>query len=289
MLTQEEQIQGSEAWKGARKVRITATDTAKIKDVSPYSSRYDLYLEKLGLKEIKINPAMTAGSNAEESIRSWWESKTGELWMPAVMTHPKYDWCMASLDGIDSSNSAIFEAKFTSSTYFTMALDGRLPEHFMCQLAWGMFVSGAITAHCVLYNQAADDFAVVSVNRDDEYIAKLFCAAEDFYKEHLIPQIPPPFTERDYVPIDSVTALDAMDAWIASKSLLDAAKSGQDAARARLIDCGDDGNCIIGQVKLTKYYVQGTDFKAAALASGIDLSPFIKPTKVSWRLTIASN
>ena len=86
--------------------------------------------------------------------------------------------------------------------------------------------------------------------------------------------------------IDEPEALDAAEAYEAAKRLLEAAKTGESAARARLLDFTDDGNATIGPVKLTKYTITGTDYKAAAVQSGIDLDKFKKPIKVAWRLTI---
>jgi predicted methyltransferase len=59
------------------------------------------------------------------------------------------------------------------------------------------------------------------------------------------------------------------------------AKGIADKAKKELIEMTDDGNSIIGKIKLTKAYGQKTDYKKACEDAGIDLDNY-KSEYIRW-------
>ena len=94
-------IQQTPEWLELRRKKIGASDAPCIMGVSPWKTPYELWLEKLTGKEQSQTWAMKEGIRKEEEARTEFEKQTGIIVFPKVLISDKYDWMMASLDGID--------------------------------------------------------------------------------------------------------------------------------------------------------------------------------------------
>src|SRR5215472_18741668 len=110
-------IQGSEAWHKLRKSKITATDAPVIMGVNPWTTPYQRWQEKTceSISDRKTE-AMQRGIDLEPIARDLFSLKTGIELIPKddpknVIISNKNEWMMASLDGIDVTNSHIVEIK----------------------------------------------------------------------------------------------------------------------------------------------------------------------------------
>ena len=122
-------IQQSNEWLELRKNKIGASDAPVIMHVSPWKTPYQLWEEKLGLKESFSSSAMKRGLEMEESARKAFEKETGLVVFPQVLFHKEHEWMMASLDGIDIEGKNIVEIKCPGKVDHEIALSRRSISH----------------------------------------------------------------------------------------------------------------------------------------------------------------
>lgn len=282
MLTEEQKTQGSPEWLELRRSKIGASDIAKIMGVSPYSTAYILWLEKTGRKVVEQTATMQAGNNKEETIRSWYEEKSGNVFFPTVLLSEEHPFAIASLDGITPDGKKILECKLCNKDVFSEAKKGVVVPFYMAQCQWQlMCCPEAKEVHYVCYNPSFDDYAVVIVKRDQRMINKMVKLAMVFHEEHLIKDIPPSLSEKDYLNIEEKEALDISKQLHETITEIADLTQKKDKLRESLLEYGDDGNFVCGQMKFTKNYMAIVDYKAAAIKNGIDLLEFTK-NSIRW-------
>jgi len=151
---------GSEAeWLDARRRGITASEIAVVMGLSPYSSPYALYHQKLGVLPAQDdNDAMALGRYLEAYVADRFEDRypafnvTGDG--RRLFAHPERPWQLATPDRTiydDASETwcdpiAVLECK-TDASYDGWGDDGtdRIPVHYRCQVLWQMDVLGVQT------------------------------------------------------------------------------------------------------------------------------------------------
>ena len=89
--------QGSPEWLDYRRSRRNASETAAVMGLSPWSTPYQLWLEKTSRTNAKVTQAMQRGTELEPSARSAYEEQTGLVMQPLVIEDGAYS---ASLDGM---------------------------------------------------------------------------------------------------------------------------------------------------------------------------------------------
>ena len=164
-----ELIQGSESWLRHREKCITATDIATIMGVNPYKTAYQLWQEKLGLRDPeKENDAMKRGKSLEPMALEHYCSIKGECYDPAVVIHEYNEWAMASLDGINADNNHICEIKCMGSANHAEAMSGVVKRLYTYQIQWQMYVANVYSADYFAYSE--DSNIVMTADRDWETI-----------------------------------------------------------------------------------------------------------------------
>ena len=95
-----------------RKNKIGSSDAPIIAGVSPWTTQVQLWEEKIGIREPRYaNFAMQRGIDKEEEARCIFEKEIGVVFFPQVLTHKKYDWMIASLDGLSIDQDLAVEIK----------------------------------------------------------------------------------------------------------------------------------------------------------------------------------
>jgi putative phage-type endonuclease len=186
--------QGSQEWLDLRKTKITATDASIIMGANHWKTKIQLYYEKLSNNPPMLpNERMKRGLDLEPVARQLFILQTGIFVEPAVVVS---DWAMASLDGISSDGKVIVEIKCPGEKDHSIALYGKVPDHYYPQLQHQMYVTGVQLAYYFSFDGI--DGVAVMVKRDDEYIEKMVEKEKKFY-ECLINKIPPEPSEGDYI------------------------------------------------------------------------------------------
>lgn len=187
-------------WLAARRAGITASEIAIVMGLSPYSSPYALYHQKLGvLPEQDETDAMALGKHMESWVAAKFEDLHKEFNLSGdgrgLYAHSERPWQMATPDRLvaeyDDYNQqpiAVLECKIDGGSD-EWGEDGsdQIPVHYRAQVLWQMDVMGVSTGFvaCLLWSrrqvrvyeitydsQAEDDLDLMK-NEADSFLARL--------------------------------------------------------------------------------------------------------------------
>lgn len=182
-----------EQWLEIRKNGIGGSDSAAIVGLDRYRSPFDVYADKLGLKqEQPDNEAMRQGRDLEEYVASRFCEQTGKKVRRrnAILQHPEHHWMLGNIDRWVVGENAGLEAKTTSVLNRCKFSQGEFPANHYVQCMHYMAVTGAerwYLAELVLNK----GFYVFTIERDETEIQALIEAEKDFWENHVLKQIPP--------------------------------------------------------------------------------------------------
>lgn len=157
--------QNSDAWLTWRKTGIGSSDAPAVLGESPWTSRKELWEQKVveyhgakaplsvaQFKAIREQMAKREGQNEssknrgkklEPVARAEFEDMTG-LTMEAVCGHhTHHPHLKVSLDGWNAGRRAFLEIKAPKQSSHAAALDGRVPDYYRAQILHQFLVSGA--------------------------------------------------------------------------------------------------------------------------------------------------
>lgn len=277
--------QGSSEWLELRKKSITATDIATIMGVNPYKTPYQLWQEKLGLKESDAeNDAMRRGKSLEPiALESFCILKRQD-YKSAVVVDDVYTWAMASLDGYSQTTGRICEIKCMGKANHEEAMNGIVKPLYMYQMHWQMFVTELFECDYFVYSE--DSHNIISVKRDQHLINQMIPAAEKFL-ECLDTLTPPALTDRDYVDRSDDPYLEELfNAYQFSNSQLKELEKQCASYKDAIVKyCGDQSTlCNLG--KITKVTTKGrVQYDNIPELEGVDLERYRGKEIVSYRIT----
>lgn len=182
-----------EEWLRLRRNGIGGSDAAAIVGLDKYRSAFDVYADKLGLKqEEPDNEAMRQGRNLEGYVAARFTEATGKKVRRrnAILQHPDYPWMLADIDRWVVGENAGMEAKTTSVLNRHKFSQGEFPPNYYVQCMHYMAVTGADKWYLavLVLNKA---FHVFTIERDEAEIKALIEAERHFWEEHVKKQIPP--------------------------------------------------------------------------------------------------
>jgi putative phage-type endonuclease len=142
--------QDTAQWLEWRKSGITATDAAIIMGHNPYEDIDNLFLVKSGLKkaEFKMNEAIQRGKDLEPVVRAKVNNHFQENFNPACVQNLKYDYMIASLDGISSDGKWLLEIKCPSGFGTHKKNIDNIPPYYATQVQYQLLCTGA---ECALF------------------------------------------------------------------------------------------------------------------------------------------
>lgn len=193
--------QGSEAWHAWRKDGITASEIPVIMGISPYMKIDELFLQKIGeAPGLKSNWAMEKGKEMEPRLRAEVELKLGRKFPPLCISHDRWSWAKASLDGYDygspMSYTTTLEIKVNGKYNHSLAKNNEIVDHHRAQVQWQMFCAGVESSIYASCDLATGELHTTTINADHEYQQELFVKALAFHENVLSktpPTEPPPF------------------------------------------------------------------------------------------------
>jgi putative phage-type endonuclease len=242
-------VQGTQQWIEWRKKGVGASEMAAILGLCPYSTKYQVWLEKTGRSTGFVgNYATQRGNELEARARARYELITMEDAPPALAVHPKYDICRVSLDGKSADNRLILEIKCLGKEYHSMAQSGIVPPHYVPQVQYQLAVTGADKCHFFSYG-ADETHALIEVLPDIEYQGMLIAHALEFW-ELVKSDTPPPLTERDIKVVENDPPLEMIALKImAGKDSI--SKAEMDALKAEFIKLGSHPKVKCGLVQVS--------------------------------------
>lgn len=274
--------QGSPKWLALRKTKLTATDTAKIMNLSPFCTPLQLWEEKLGLrKPSELNDKMREGLLLEEKARDFLNRHYHFKLKPVVLQSGIYEFMMASLDGMDGKNVA--EIKCGEASH-KLAIEDKIPSYYFAQCQKQMLVSE--TTSMLYFSYRSDDNnKLILVNRDEEFIEKIIEAEKEFYR-CLMEFIPPPSMDRDYVLKDDKEWRLHTAVWKDVKRQIKELELQEEDLRNELIRMAKNQSCQGEGVRVSKSIRRGNvAYSEIDCLKSVDLELYRRKPTVVWRIS----
>jgi putative phage-type endonuclease len=190
-----------EAWLAARLQGLGGSDVAAAAGLSPWTTPYQLWLEKTGRADPEPDPAslerMRWGTLLEPVLLREWDDRNPEHILTGgagLYADAEYPWMLATVDGLawnpDQTLAGIVEAKTGSHRALSAWADEETPVYYVTQVQWYMRILGAPRAFvCALLD--TNTYVERVIERDDDLIRDLVDVAAEFWScvEH---DEPPP-------------------------------------------------------------------------------------------------
>lgn len=206
-----------EEWLNYRRRGIGGSDVAAIFGISPWKTARDLYYDKLNIAMVEDNEnnwvALEMGKLLEPLVARIFQHKTGYkiYQIKKMFQHPKYPWMLADVDyfvEFTNGTKGILEIKTTNyNARDHWWLDGQevVPAYYEAQGRHYMAVMDADRCFfCCLYGNNEDEVIIREIRRDTAYEAEMIYLEQDFWENHVLTKIPPPYSEDGDLIVESV-------------------------------------------------------------------------------------
>lgn len=188
-------------WHEWRRGGLGGSDIAGVLGLSPWSSPYSLWAEKVGLvpRDESTSEAQEAGKMLEVALTPWFVAKTGLLvhgeqqWR----VNKAKPWMRCTVDGMVSSPAdpakllGVAEWKVTQDTAESWA--EQVPDYYACQATWNMLVTGTDRCwfgvlHTAFGRLKFRTYEFVLHDGDAKFVAE---RCERFWLDHVVTGEPP--------------------------------------------------------------------------------------------------
>lgn len=206
-----------EEWLNYRRLGIGGSDVSAILGISPFRTARDLYYDKLNIATVENDEgnwvAMKMGHLLEPLVAEIFERKTGYkvYQIKKMFQHPQYRWMLADVDyfvKLPDGSTALLEIKTTNyNARDNWWLDGKeiVPAYYEAQGRHYMAVTDIDRCFfCCLYGNNEEEVIIRETKRDFDYEAEMVYLEQYFWKNYVIAQTPPPYTENGDLIIASV-------------------------------------------------------------------------------------
>lgn len=276
--------QGTQEWLEFRKQKIGASDAPVIMGVAPKEWKktpYKLWQLKLGLiEEPPMNFAMIKGHQAEPRVRQRMELMLSCSLSPAVLSHPKYPWMIASMDGYNAEKRIGLEIKKVKREYVELARQGVVPECYYPQLQQQLAVSGLDQIYYVSDCDEGD--VILQVPRDEDYIEELIKKEEEFRQCVLEERPPLSDDEIETIAESASLAEELEEIWCQLDPLLQKEKELKAKLSSREVE-GTFGGVIVRYSSR----VGSVQYDRIPELAGVDLDQYRGPPGGTWQVARA--
>jgi putative phage-type endonuclease len=179
-------------WLEARTKGIGGSDVAAILGLSPWKSAFQVWEEKLHLREGSAKtPEMTYGLMMEPVIRQWYSDHTGRaVRLPEkILQHSKHLFMLANLDGVTDDQRVVEIKTARSSQEWGEPETDEIPMYYRTQVEHYLIVTGFPVADVVV-SFAGTMPVLYTVEADHELQEMLIDREADFW--HLVETKTPP-------------------------------------------------------------------------------------------------
>ena len=290
-----EHQQGSPAWLAHRKNHLGASDASGYMGLSPWTTPFQLWSEKVGLQSApEENYAMRRGTEMEPLARSAFEREYNVRVFPSVRYHETEKYLMASLDGLSLDEKTAVEIKCPGDKAHTMALNGKVPDYYMPQLQQQL----AVLSLPMLLYYSFDGYSgvVIEVHRDEEFIDNLLKQAKEFWRR--VKEFdPPPYMNRDYLIKDSHIWVEIGNRLYdiekrkrELKGELETLNLERDTLKEELISDSGSRSCRYDGITLSRSFPKGRiDYKSIPEIQDMDTEVYREKPKEKWTLRVNIN
>lgn len=204
-------------WLAYRRTGLGGSDAAAALGVSPWTTARDLYFDKLNIvSAIDDNDNWVQkeiGHLLEDLVAKIFHVKTGYriYQIKRMFRHPLYPFMIADIDffiELPDGTTAILEIKTTNHNAINKWWDGKkeiIPLNYQLQGRHYMCVMNIDKVYfCCLYGNNENEVIIRTLDRDLIYESELIALEESFWVNHVLAQVPPPYTETGDLVLDSV-------------------------------------------------------------------------------------
>jgi putative phage-type endonuclease len=182
-----------------RSTGIGSSDVAAIVGVSPWGTPYSVYAEKVGLTEKLETERMAWGKKLQRVVAEEWSArkKVGITWLDETRRHKTIQEFMATPDfAVWCDNTPATEggevktADWKQRDFWGEPGTDQIPPWYLVQCQWQCFVLGWKRVYVpVLFG--GNQLESYVVEGDPELQTELAKRAEEFWKSHVEPRVPP--------------------------------------------------------------------------------------------------
>lgn len=206
-----------EQWLEYRRQGIGGSDVAAIVGLSPFRTARDVYYDKLGIAAVEDSEdnwvAMEMGNLLENLVAEIFRRRTGfrVSRVKKMFRHPAHPFMLADVDGfvtLPDGTRAILELKTTNyNAKEQWWEDGRevVPPYYETQGRHYMAVTDIDRVFfCCLYGNTQDESIIREIRRDAAYEEEMIFLEGQFWENHVLKQVPPPYLEDGKLILKSV-------------------------------------------------------------------------------------
>ncbi|MGD2065779.1 MAG: YqaJ viral recombinase family protein [Candidatus Bathyarchaeota archaeon] len=272
---------GTNEWLELRKRCITASDIPVILGLIKDKTPIKLWEQKLGLREPdEQNDAMRHGLESEDKARKKLSEFTGITFKPAIVFHEKHPHFMATLDGLDFSETKACEIKcpYYRASFDSLRKSGEPKERDYAQMQWQMYVKGLENVIYFPY-WSDDEWIIQECNRSDEYIKFIEDEAKKFY-ECLQTKTPP---KDKYVRPEGDEIAEIENQIVKYRRLAKEYDEKYKAAKTALLEFSDYQPIIAGRVRIDVQECRGNiDYKSIPELDGVNFEQYRRSSYLKY-------
>lgn len=249
---------------------IGASDAPIIMGVAPWRTPYQLWQEKCGIIGPQVDTErMKNGRTLEDEARNSFIQITGIEMSPKRLFSKRYEWMMASLDGLSPEGNYALEIKCPGKQV------DQVPDIYIPQLQHQMLVSDLEHIWFFSYVPGCPSY-IKLVKRDDEYIEKLIEKEIQFW-DCVQSMQEPDLTDRDYRQRDDLMWTNLAICWAECQEKKRKILEEEEFLKNNLIEISRNENCCGAGVYLKKIHRKGViDYSKIEELKEIDLEKFRK-------------
>lgn len=291
IVSGEESIQGSDAWKNFRKDKIGASEVAAILGVSPWETALELFNRKILEKDITTNSAMRRGSELEPKARQILYQMTMMYFEPCVLQSVENPKMVASLDGmyVDGYGTHIAEIKCPGEAAHRQAILGKIPEYYIPQLCYQCMIAGVESCTYVSWDGHSEEAILINYERDMALSDKILHEVTKFI-ERWEDFNPPEEKDRDWVQEDSDDLVARANRYEYLCQLSDEISSEMEYLKESIISKMSHPKTVVGNLKVQKLHRVGVvDYSSIPELKGLDLQKYRKEPREYWKISARSS
>lgn len=272
-------------WLKWRHNAITASDASCLYNKNPYKTLQKLYEEKIQEEppaESDSNVAMKRGVELEPILREKFcayfkeNFNVEDSFSAKNCTHSKHDFIKASLDGCSLDGLTLVEIKFVGEKVFAQ---GVCPHHYWIQIQHQFLASGALNGYLIMGTDE-HTFKVLEIKRDDEFIAAHLDICTQFWDDIQERRSPIPVVKDN-------RALELANEYKKLKHLIEGLEIQLQDLKKEILEFVEDREEIrVGELNIKKITSKGlVDYSKIEILNGLDLEPYRKISRVSYKIT----
>lgn len=189
-----------EVWLEARRQGIGSSDAPAVCRVSKYKSPVDVWLDKLGrAPEREQSEAAKWGLALEKPIADEVGRRLNTFpeRQARIYQHDKFDWMLANLDFTLTESGSVIPLEIKNMNAFSASdWEEGPPSWAECQVQHQLAVTGAPYAYIAALI-GGQKLVTHKIERNDEVIAEIETIEREFWENHVLKEIAPPFDEAD--------------------------------------------------------------------------------------------